>query len=131
MTPVRSASALRLDPDTVGLLRAGLGRYDMEIRWLAHLDASDVLRLWRSWTGHQVYGATLVQDAAGGGVLDGLEVEQDPDRHRGRLDDEPGRFDATVASVVDHLRRFRAGHTPYGPAPDADPAPAPWRGPAG
>jgi hypothetical protein len=46
---------LSLDSDTIGLLRAGLGCYDMEIRWVVHLDAADVLRVWRSWTGYQIY----------------------------------------------------------------------------
>jgi hypothetical protein len=36
---------LTLDRDTIGLLRDGLGFYDMEIRWVAHLDEADVLRL--------------------------------------------------------------------------------------
>ena len=126
MTSVRRDPRLRLDPDTVTLLRAGLGRCDMELRWLARLDDTGTLRLWRSWTGHQVYEVTVVEDGRRGGVLVGLRVEQHPERHRGRLDGEPGRFEAVLASVVNDLRRFRAGHTRYGAAPDADPEPARW-----
>lgn len=126
MAAVPSSPGLRLDPDTVDLLRGGLGRYDMEVRWIAHLDASGRLRLWRSWTGYQVYEVTVVAEADGSGVLSGLTVEQDPDRHRGEPAAEPARFEAVLASVVNELRRLRAGHTPYGPDPGADPLPAPW-----
>jgi hypothetical protein len=126
MTAVPTSPRLRLDPDTVQLLRTGLGRYDMDSRWLVHLDISNVLRLWRSWTGHQIYEVTFLQDGQGQGVLDELKVEQDPDRYRGKLDDEPAQFETILASVVNVLRRFRAGHTPYGPGPDAEPEPATW-----
>lgn len=126
MAAVPSPPRLRLDPDTMDLLRAGLGRYDMEVRWMAHLDASGRLRLWRSWTGNQIYEVTVVQDAAGTGVLSGLTVEQDPDRHRPEPSAEPARFEAVLASVVNELRSLRAGHTPYGPAPGADPEPPKW-----
>jgi hypothetical protein len=121
LTAAAAAPRLRLDPDTVGLLRSGLGRYDMELRWLAHLDDTGVLRLWRSWTGHQIYQVT---EADGG--LSGLAVEQDPEHYRGGVAGEPGRFEAVLALVVNDLRMLRAGHTPYGPVPGADPAPAPW-----
>jgi hypothetical protein len=126
MTAVGPDPRLQLDPDAVKLLRAGLGRYDMDLRWLAHLDDSGTLRLWRSWTGHQIYEVTVVEDARQVGVLVGLKVEQHPERHRGRPDGEPDRFEAVLASVVNDLRRFRAGYTPYGAAPDADPEPAGW-----
>lgn len=98
----------------------------MDVRWLAHLDTCNVLRLWRSWTGHQIYEATLTEGGQGQTVFDGLKVEQDPDRYRGKLDDEPGQFEMVLVSVVNVLRRFRAGHTPYGPGPDADPQPPSW-----
>lgn len=121
MTPVATPPRLRLDPDVVALLRAGLGRYDMELRWLAHLDDAGVLRLWRSWTGHEVYRATYGPDG-----LTGLAVEQDPERYRGGLDGEPGRFEAVLTAVVNDLRRLRAGWSPYGPVPGAGPEPARW-----
>jgi hypothetical protein len=54
-----------LDTDTIGLLRDGPWFLDMEIRWVAHLDDSDVLRLWRSWTGHQVYEAWVERHLLG------------------------------------------------------------------
>jgi hypothetical protein len=44
MTAVPSPPSLVLDADVRQLLYDGLGRFDMEIRWLAHLDESNVLR---------------------------------------------------------------------------------------
>jgi hypothetical protein len=122
MVAVPSPPRLRLDADTVRLLRAGLGRYDMEMRWLAHLDDAGVLRVWRSWTGHQIYEVTVAPD----GSLAGLTVEEDPDRHRGTAAAEPAQFEAVLTTVVNELRGLRAGHTPYGPVPGADPAPPRW-----
>ncbi|HEV8566651.1 MAG TPA: hypothetical protein VGQ92_06055 [Actinoplanes sp.] len=118
---------LKLDSDTIGLLRDGLGFYDMEIRWVAHLDAADVLRLWRSWTGYQIYEAQVVHDApAARATIVGLKVEQHPDRFTGLLSNEPALFERVLISTVNHLRHFRAGHTPYGPSPSAGPTPEPW-----
>jgi hypothetical protein len=126
MTAVASSPLLRLDPDAVRLLRDGLGGFDMDFRWLVQLDSSNVLRLWRSWTGHQIYEAAVYEDAQGRYVLDRLMVEQHPDRYRGSLADEPGRFETILTTVINLLRRFRAGYTPDGPAPDADPEPPTW-----
>jgi hypothetical protein len=117
---------LVLDADTHELLRDGLGMYDMEIRWLAHLDESNMLRLWRSWTGHQIYQAAVEKRTVHEWVIRELMVEQEPDRYRGSLSDEPDDFERTLASVVNTLREFRAGRTPYGPTPDASPPPATW-----
>jgi hypothetical protein len=118
---------LTLDSDTIGLLRDGLGFYDMEIRWVAQLDATDVLRLWRSWTGHQIYEAQVTVDRSGtSAAFANLKVEQHPDRYTGRLSEEPALFERVLISTVNHLRHFRAGHTPYGPSPSAGPAPDPW-----
>lgn len=118
---------LTLDADTIGLLRDGLGFYDMEIRWVAHLDEADVLRLWRSWTGHQIYEAQVRVDQSGtSATFAELKVEQHPDRYTGRLSDEPALFERVLISTVNHLRDFRAGHTPYGPSISAGPAPDPW-----
>ncbi|MBW6434835.1 hypothetical protein KZ829_13920 [Actinoplanes hulinensis] len=116
LRPVPVQPGLVLDNDAVGLLRDGLGWYDMEIRWMAHLDDSGVLRLWRSWKGQQVYEARLVP-GPDGATLTGLTVEQDPSRHQGTLDREPDLFERVLRSCLDHPRRFRAGHTPYGPSP--------------
>ncbi|GGN92296.1 hypothetical protein GCM10010112_79320 [Actinoplanes lobatus] len=102
-----------LGNDAVGLLRDGLGRYAMEIRWMVHLDDAGVLRLWRSWKGQQVYEARLVP-GPDGATLTGLTVEQDQSRYQGTLDREPDLFEKVLRSCLDHLRRFRAGHTPYG-----------------
>jgi hypothetical protein len=118
---------LTLDLDTIGLLRDGLGFYDMEIRWVVHLDAADVLRLWRSWTGYQIYEAQVVLDAPGTrATIAGLKVEQHPDRFTGPLSNEPALFERVLISTVNHLRHFRAGHTLYGPSLSAGPAPEPW-----
>lgn len=121
-----TAPALMLDADTIGLLQDGLGLFDMEIRWLAHLDGANVLRLWRSWTGHQIYEASLDLQNPDLGVLRALKVENHPDRHEALLDAEPGRFERSLVAIVNTLRRFRAGHTPYGPAPGAEPLPPTW-----
>ncbi|GAA2396437.1 hypothetical protein [Dactylosporangium salmoneum] len=121
MVPVAEAPRLALDADAAGLLRDGLGTFDMEIRWLAHLDDTATLRLWRSWTGFQVYEARVITAR-----LTGLKVEQHPDRHTGKLSDEPMQFERVLIRVVNDLRRFRAGHTPYGPSPAAGPLPDPW-----
>jgi hypothetical protein len=126
MTGVVAPCGLRLDADTQQLLRDGLGRFDMEIRWLAHLDGADVLRIWRSWTGHEIYRATLGQGADGVAGIEGLEVEQHPDRYRGDASEEPGKFEAVLAAVINTLREFRAGYTPYGPVEGADPRPRRW-----
>ena len=127
MRSVDRRLGLTLDSDTIGLLRDGLGFYDMEIRWVAHLDATDLLRLWRSWTGYQIYEAQVVSDAPGTrATIAGLKVEQHPDRFTGLLANEPALFERVLISTVNHLRRFRAGHTPYGPSPSAGPMPEWW-----
>lgn len=98
----------------------------MEIRWLAHLDDTGVLRLWRSWTGQQIYQAVFESHATDQWVIRELAVEQEPTRYRGSLAVEPDQFENVLISVVNTLRRFRAGHTPYGPNPDAEPLPSLW-----
>jgi len=67
-----------LDADDEAALRLGLGRIDMDIRWMAHLDDDDVLRLWRSWTGHQIFQATFARREHRLELV-GLEVETDED----------------------------------------------------
>ena len=119
--------ALPSDSDAISLLRDGLGIYDMEVRWMAHLDEADVLRLWRSWTGNQIYEARVTVDRSGtSATFAELKVEQHPDSYTGRLSEEPALFERVLISTVDHLRHFRAGHTPYGPSPSAGPVPDPW-----
>ena len=127
MHTLGEAPQLTLDSDTVELLRDGLGFYNMEIRWVAKLDESDVLRLWRSWTGHQIYEAQVTTDSSGTrATFADLKVEQHPDRYTGRLSEEPALFERVLISTINHLRHFRAGHTPYGPSPSAGLAPDPW-----
>jgi hypothetical protein len=126
LTAVYRSPGVALDTDTRDILRDGLGLFDMEIRWLAHLDDSDVLRLWRSWTGHQIYEALVEKQAADRWVINSLKVEQDSDRYGGSVADEPDQFERILVSVVNTLRGFRCGHTPYGPSPDAEPLPPPW-----
>ncbi|MEV0901115.1 hypothetical protein [Actinoplanes sp. NPDC049802] len=124
LRPVAVQPGIVLDADSVALLRDGLGGYDMEIRWMAHLDGSGVLRMYRSWLGQQVYEARLVPGTAGA-TLTGLMVEQDQERYQGSLEREPELFERVLRSCLNHLRRFRAGHTPYGPSPGAGPEPEP------
>jgi hypothetical protein len=127
MTLAPTQSSLVLDHDALSLLRDGLGGYDMEIRWMAHLDDSNTLRLWRSWTGLQIYEATVVLDQSQtSGAILALKVEQDKEHYRGSMAEEPTQFEEILASTLDTLRHFRAGHTPYGPAEGAGPVPPPW-----
>lgn len=112
LSAVPRSPGLVLDTDTRQLLSDGLGWFDMEIRWLAHLDDKNVLRLWRSWTGLQIYQAVVERQADEQLVIRELTVEQEPDRYRGSLSAEPDLFEKVLASVINTLRRFRAGHTP-------------------
>jgi hypothetical protein len=105
MRPVDRKPGLILDSDTIGLLRDGLGFYDMEIRWAVHLDAADVLRLWRSWTGYQIYEAQVLPNAqATFAGIAGLKVAQHPDRFTGLLSNEPALFERVLISTVNTLR---------------------------
>lgn len=115
MTPVPATPRRALSADDLALLRDGLGQYDMDIRWLAHLDAANVLRLWRSWTGHQIYQATVLIDAIdANGQLTDLLVEQDQSRYQGALDHEPALFNRILDGLLHTLRDFRAGGTSSG-----------------
>jgi hypothetical protein len=109
MAEVRAPCRTTLDADARRLLRDGLGRVDMDVRWLVHLDGANVLRLWRSWTGHQIYEATLRENADGVAVVERLEVEQHPDRYRGGMAAEPRRFEEVLVVVLDTVREVRAG----------------------
>ena len=122
LRPVAEKPRLILDADARGLLRDGLGYFDMEIRWMVHLDEAGVLRMWRSWTGFQIYEARVAAD----GSLSDLRVEQHPDSYTGLLCREPELFEQVLSASIDQLRQFRAGHTPYGPSESAGPLPEPW-----
>lgn len=78
---------LEVDPPDLTLtageekeLRIGLGRVDMEIRWLGWLDDADTLRIWRSWTGFEIYRATF-ERRADLLCLTELFVESSPERY--------------------------------------------------
>ena len=88
LRPVDEEPRLILDADALGLLRDGLGYFDMEIRWMVHLDEAGVLRLWRSWTDFQIYEARVGAD----GAISDLRVEQHPDRYPGLLSRPPEPF---------------------------------------
>ena len=75
-----------------------------------------VLRLWRSWTGTQVYEARVALRQDGSAMLTDLLVESDPERHRSSGDGELRQFrDVLGSAVLDQLRDLRAGRSPYGP----------------
>jgi len=61
-------------------LRLGLGRVDMEIRWMAWLDDTDTLRIWRSWSGFEIYRARFERRANRLSLVE-LFVESSPDRY--------------------------------------------------
>jgi hypothetical protein len=84
-----------------------------------------VLRIWRSWVGLQIYQARIEPGTNGSTRITRLEVEQDPDRHRGLLTDEPLRFERVTALVINALREFRAGTRPT-EAEGAGPKPPTW-----
>lgn len=90
---------LGLHPKAERQLRVGLGRVDMDIRWLAWLAEHDELRLWRSWTGFEIYRARFRRDPAGGLALFELLVESSPDRYSD-VDAEPFRFTETLRHVL-------------------------------
>ena len=110
-----------LGADEIDLLREGLGRVEMEHRWLALLEGR-VLHLWRSWSGAEIYRAELTETADGGRITD-LWVEQDPGVYAGSLADEPAGFVGTLRGVLSLATRLRAGWTDWGPQPGATPTP--------
>ncbi len=57
------APPLVLDEAHLSVLRRGLGRVDMDIRWTWCLD-DEVLRLWRNWTDRLVFEAHLEPHSA-------------------------------------------------------------------
>ena len=75
-----------------------------------------VLRLWRSWTGTQVYEARVALRQDGSAMLTDLLVESDPERYRSSGDGELRQFrDVLGSAVLDQLRDLRAGRSSYGP----------------
>lgn len=84
----------------------------MDVRWMAHLNSSNVLRLRRSWTGDEICAATIVEDATGQAAIDRLTVEQDAGRYRGSLDDEPAQFELVLTTVVSLIRDLRGSPSP-------------------
>ena len=90
---------LLLTPEAERQLRVGLGRVDMEIRWLAWLSERDELRLWRSWTGFEIYRARFERGTDGALSLAELLVESSPDPYHA-LHHEPARFTDTLRHVL-------------------------------
>lgn len=115
---------LELSADDVALLRAGLGHYGTDMRWLAVLDPdpgmpgrpeTGVLRLWRSWTGMQIFEARVTLHENDTAVLTDLLVESDPEIYRSPGNDELHHFRQVLASeVLQLLRDLRAGRAPIG-----------------
>jgi len=103
----------------VRLLRDGLGRIDMDLRWMVHLADDGALRLYRSWTGHEVYRATVSTGPDGGGEVTGLQVETYPDRHRWTptAGGEPAQFLRVLGSTLDLALDLAAGFWLYPPFP--------------
>lgn len=95
---------LLLTPDAELQLRVGLGRVDMDIRWMAWLSERDELRLWRSWTGNELYRARFDPTAGGSLSLTELLVESSPERYHG-LHNEPAAFTQTLRHVLRLLGR--------------------------
>lgn len=82
---------LVIPPEIAQELRHGLGRVDMDIRWMFWLDDRLVLRFWRSWTGYEIYRATLTP--AGEDLrISHLDVESDPERYGGDPAEEADTF---------------------------------------
>lgn len=116
--------AVELSADDVALLEYGLAPYGSDVRWLGVLDLdppasgrpeTGVLRLWRSWTGMQIYEARVVLREDRSALVTDLLVESDPERYRGFDDEELDVFALTLRSaVLDQLRDLRAGQSPYG-----------------
>lgn len=79
-----------LSAEDEGAFRIGIGRADMEIRWMASLDELDRLRLWRSWTGHEIYRATFERQPEGLKLV-GLLVESADELHGIAADEQPGQ----------------------------------------
>ena len=89
-----------LSADEEAALRVGIGRVDMEIRWLAWLDDRDTLRLWRSWTGFEIYRATF-ERRANALRVSALLVESSPDRFgTDAAEDHGARFAETLTHCL-------------------------------
>ena len=90
---------LLLTPEAERQLRVGLGPVDMDIRWLAWLSERDELRLWRSWTGYEIYRARFDRRTDGALSLAEFLVESSPDRYT-PTHHEPARFTDTLRHVL-------------------------------
>jgi hypothetical protein len=108
-----------LSAEDIDLLRDGLGHVDMQLRWLVHLDDLGVVRVWRSWSGYQVYQVTVSRD---GRVRD-LRVEQDPSRAVSSMDAEPGFFGEVLWVILNDIRALRHDESRAAEAPTGDSAP--------
>lgn len=89
-----------LSADEEAALRIGVGRVDMEIRWLAWLDDQDALRLWRSWTGFEIYRA-IFEQRANALEATALLVESSPERFGTEpAEDHGARFAETLGHCL-------------------------------
>jgi len=112
-----------LTADDLRLLREGLGRIDMDLRWMVHLTEDGTLRLFRSWTGIEVYRATVTPRPDGGAAVTGLLVETEPDRYRWTpaAGGEPAQFLGVLGSTLDLAADLAAGFGLYPPFPAGPP----------
>ena len=106
----------------VALLRDGLARGEMEHKWMVSLDGDGTLRLFRSWTGFELYRAA-VAPAADGGVVTALQVETHPDRYGWSPAEggEPARFLDVLDGVLGLAMDLAAGFGSYPPYPPGPP----------
>jgi len=83
-----------------GALSYGLRPLEMEDKWFIYLDG-DTLNLHRSWTGHQIYQATIkkVEDQDRYD-FETVLVETDLDRHKL---DSPDAARDVFSSLIEHL----------------------------
>ncbi|SNS69251.1 hypothetical protein SAMN06893096_106235 [Geodermatophilus pulveris] len=85
------------------------------------LDAEDILHLYRSWTGYEVYRAILVSSGAAHRIEDLMVTA--PERYCPGEDtlEESRRFLGALAVVLQLAMDRRAGWGDYPPFPDGSP----------
>ena len=99
--PLELAEALVVHSSDAHLLSLGLGRVDMDLRWMWTWDRDGVLRLFRSWTGREVFRLRLTPvDLVPGGRwrVAAAEVEEGTD---------PGTTESMLRSVLASVRGVR------------------------
>lgn len=99
--PLQLADALVVHAPDAHLLSLGLGRVDMDLRWMWTWDRDGVLRLFRSWTGREVFRLRLTPvDLVPGGRwrVAAAEVEEGTD---------PRTTESMLRSVLASVRGVR------------------------